>query len=188
VGVAERNHASVTPLDDVPARLIAGDSYSLLLEEPDYPATDGWALQLVFNGLTQQTKTSSASGAAHAIALATADTLALASGLYRYVVRATRSGAVHTVRDGVTTVSPDPATTPAGDLASWAEKALIAVEAAILGAASDEMRMMMIDGRQLQKYSMDELLRLRTRLKAELTAEQGGFGVSIVMTATGFSS
>lgn len=188
MGVTERNHACVIPLDDVPARLIAGDSYALLLEEPDYPATDGWALQLVFNGLIQQTKTSTASGAAHALSLATSDTIALGSGLYRYIVRATKDSAARTVREGVTTVSPDPATTPAGDLASWAEKALRAVEAAILGAASDEMRMMMIDGRQLQKYSMDELLRLRARLKAEVAAEQGGFGVPIVMTATGFSS
>lgn len=178
----------MTPLSDVPAKVIAGDSYALLLDEPDYPATDGWSLRLVLNGQWQLTKDSTPSGTAHAIALSAADSLSLISGRYRWIVRALKDSTVTTVRDGVLDVDADPATTPAGNLASFAERALAAIEACLLGAASDEMRMMMIDGRQLQKFSIDELLRARVRFKAEVASEQGGFGVPIVMTATGFTS
>lgn len=183
-----RNHPCVTPLDEVPPLLNAGDSYAFLVTDPDHPATDGWSFVLAFNGATPLSKSSTPDGAAHAIALSTTDTLSLASGLHRFVLRAVRPGEGYTRQSGVVEIRPDPVTASAGELASWAERALSAVEAAILGAASDEMRMMMIDGRQLQKYSMDELMRLRSRLKAEVAAEQGGFGVPIVMTATGFSS
>jgi hypothetical protein len=178
----------VTPLDEVPSVINAGDSYDLLLEEPDYPATAGWSLRLVLNGPSALTKDSVASGEKHALTLTTANTAGLAAGLYRFVVKAINGSTVTTVRNGISDVKPDLATAPAGTLASWAEQALAAVEAAILGAASDEMRMFMIDGRQVQKYSFDELLRLRVRLKTEVATEQGYFGVPIVMTATGFSS
>ncbi len=176
------------PLDDVPTTITAGDSYELLLTEPDYPASAGWSLRLVLNGPSALTQDSVANGDRHALTLTTTKTTGLTAGLYRFVVKAINGAAVTTVRDGFSEVKPDLATAPPGTLASWAEQALAAVEAALLGAASDEMRMFMIDGRQVQKYSFDELLRLRSRLKAEIAGAQGYFGVPIVMTATGFSS
>lgn len=176
------------PLDDIPSAITAGDSYALRLTEPIYPASAGWSLRLTFVGAETLTKSSSASGDAHTLTLTPADTALLGAGQYRFTVKAVNGTDVKTVRGGITLVAPDLETATPGELTSWAERALVAVEAAILGAASDEMRMMMIDGRQLQKFSFDELLRLRVRLRAEVAAERGEFGVPIVMTATGFTS
>ncbi len=163
-------------LTDLPTTLVAGDSYDITLSLAAYPASAGWTLSLALTGLDELTKLSTASGDAHRLLLTPAETGALRAGLYKLRLRAERdAGATRdTFRTTTLTVTPDFGAVTGGELQSFAERALVALEAAIVGAASDEMKRMMIDGRQLEKMSLDEMLRARAKLRAELAAERRG--------------
>ena len=176
-------------LTAVPTQIIAGDSYTLTLTHSDYPASLGWALALVILGGGGRIEaTSTASGDAHVIALSATTTANLAAGAYRYTVRATKDDSAETIAFGGIDVQGDLSRLTSEEARSFAAKLKPIVEAALLGTLDGPGKMFMIAGRQVQTYSPDELLKLRAWCDASLTAESGGFGRAIVMTASGFTS
>lgn len=150
----------------------AGDSLVFTVSEPDYPASDGWALgYTLINSAGKITFTSSASGDDHAVSVAAATTAAWTAGRYQWSARATLSGESHTARSGEIEILPDPATAAAYDTRTHARRTLDALEAWIEGhdMAVANYR---IGDRQMQYIPIGELITLRSRYRAEVRREE----------------
>jgi hypothetical protein len=90
-----------TTLSDIPDKITAGDSVAWEKSFSDYPANDGWSLSYVLvNADGQITITASASGLAHLVDLASADTLGWVAGDYRYQAYVTKATERYTVDSG----------------------------------------------------------------------------------------
>lgn len=161
-------------LTAIPPTIVAGDSYSIALSLADYPASAGWSLLLAIAGPSSEDWTSVADGDRHLLTLSSASTTPLEAGGHRYAVKAINGSTVTTVERGILTVEADVAAMPPGTGTLWAEKALAVVEAALSNTLDGEMRMFMIDGRQVQTFSLAELTTLRSRLRQEVAAARRG--------------
>lgn len=148
--------------------MTAGDSYAILLSLSDYPASSGWGVKLAIAGAVVAEYTSASNGDLHALSLSTSQTAALDAGSYQYRVRAIKGSEAVTVETGILTVFADLATLAPNDALSWEEKTLAVVEEALNSTLSGEMRRYMIAGRQVETFSIDELLTLRNTLKAQI--------------------
>lgn len=174
-------------LTEIPRALTAGDSYTLTLTRPDYPASAGWALLLAIAGASVDQWTSTASADAHVLTLTAADTGALVAGDYQFALKATRSGAVHTIERGTLVVSPDLATLAAGEgVAFWQElktSAETALQALMDGGA---MQMGMVGQRQFMFRSPKDCLQVIATCEARLASLRGGgFGTPIRFDVVG---
>lgn len=155
-------------LTAVPTTLLAGDSYTLTLTTPDYPASAGWTLTFAVAGPSVDTWTSAASGDAHVITLPAADTAALLPGGYQSTLRASKGATVTTITRGTCAVEADVVTAAVGALETWAEKTLAIIEAVLANTATDAMKMYMIGGRQVMTHTLPELMALRAQLRTEV--------------------
>ncbi len=159
---------------DVPAQIIAGDTVPLTLSFSAADAADGGALTFALAGAVVITPVVGvANGSAWNVTLPSTLTAALLPGSYAWRTRLVQDGETRTLSTGTTTVTADLATLGAGDALSWEEKALRAVETALTGTIEGEMKMFMIGGRQVQTFSLKELMTLRSQLKAAVAAQRG---------------
>lgn len=122
-----------------PTQHTAGDSYSATLSGDDYPATAGWAAQLILIGPARYTVPATASGADHAAAANAATTAAWQAGSYAQRIVYTLGADRHSVDAGTLRVVPDPTATgtTAAALLSPAEQALQDLEAHYRGYIAD---------------------------------------------------
>lgn len=122
-----------------PTQHTAGDSFAATLSGDDYPATDGWAAQLILIGPARYTVNATASGADHAAAETATATAAWQAGSYALRSIYTRGSDRVTVALPALRVLPDPAAsgTGAAALLSPAEQALQDLEAHYRGYISD---------------------------------------------------
>lgn len=155
---------SITRLTAIPATIISGDTVAITLTVSEYDAPT-WALTWALAGVDVTTVASADNGAAHDLDLSATASSALGAGLYQWSVRASDGTTATTVQTGVLTVIADLATMPAGEMVPWEVTQLAAVEAALSGTLSGEMRRMMIDGRQLETFGLDELWTMRSTLQ-----------------------
>lgn len=181
------HYASVADLTEIPRALTAGDSYTLTLTYPDYPASAGWALTFAVAGPSVDTWTSTASGDAHVLTLPAAETGALDAGDYQWSLKAIRSGVVHTIERGTLVVAADLATLAAGEgVAFW--QTLKASAEAALQALMDggAMQMGMVGQRQFMFRSPKDCLQVIATCEARLSALRGGgFGTPIRFDVVG---
>lgn len=158
-----------------PTQITAGDTAEWLLSLTDYPASS-WMLTyyLVKDGAQVSFSGSQyGSGDTHHIDNAAATTAEWEAGTYSY--RATVSDGTdrHTVEEGTIEVLPNFATATTGyDDRSFAKKALDAIEAVLLGRASQAQLEYSIAGRQLKFIPPADLMDLRDRYWAEYRAEE----------------
>lgn len=153
-------------LDNVPEKIMCGDTVVWDAEFSDYLSTDGWTAAAYFVPAT---------GAPTSVAGATQDsgfrftltataTAAMATGDYKWFIRVTKAGEKVTVSNGSVEFKPNP--TAAGDQRSWVKKMLDALEAAMLGTASSDVMEYTIRDRSLKKMTRKELRAERDRFAA----------------------
>lgn len=180
------HHASVDPLPCIPATITAGDSLALRLSLSVYPATAGWALTWHRNGPEAGTVAFARDGDAHVATLTGADTRTWAPGHYRWLLRAELASVTITVQSGSLDVQPDLARAMPGAGATWEERTLAIVEAALAGTLEGGMKLYMIAGRQVQTFGVDELLKLRNKLRATVDLQRSGsFGTPVRFDVVG---
>jgi hypothetical protein len=161
--------------EQVPEKLIAGDSWAWERELPDYPAP-AWTLTYHFsNAAANFDITATASGTAHAAARTPAESGELTSGRYRWHARVTNGTDSFTVEDGWLEVLPDPSS-GAADWRSHARKMLDAIEATLEDSATKtqlDLVSYSIGGEVSLTRDRELLLKLRAQYTLELADEDG---------------
>ncbi len=174
------------PFTQIPATITAGDSLALRLSLSAYPATAGWSLAWILNGPTNQAVEFAPDGEAFAATIPADSTSTWDAGTYRWLLRASQGATTITVQSGGLDVQPDLATALPGASASWEERTLVVVEAALSGTLEGGMKLYMIAGRQVQTLSVGELTKLRAELRATIQMQRGeGFGVPVRFDVVG---
>lgn len=161
-----------------PAVLTAGDRWAWTRPDlvGDYPTASyslSYVARLEGDGATSIAITAGETGGVYVVTVASATTAAYAPGTYHWTSYITRSsdGERYELASGTLVVKPDRVSSTI-DPRSWARRALDAVEAYLgdannLAAASYEIK-----GRQLQRYALRDLLKLRSELKSEVARER----------------
>lgn len=109
----------------------------------------------------------------HVFRASAAESAQWVSGEYVYAIRAQMGQHVEHVEGGRLRIEPDIAQLPAGhDTREWAEEALQAVEAVILGRAKTGQEQYRINNRELRYTPLPELLKLRDMLRRELAQKR----------------
>lgn len=158
-----------------PTQITAGDTAEWLLSLTDYPASS-WTLTyyLVKDGAQVSFSASQyESGDTHHIDNAATTTAEWGAGTYSYRATVSDGADRHTVEEGTIEVLPNFATATTGlDDRSFAKKALDAIEAVLLGRASQAQLEYSIAGRTLKFIPHTELLDMRKRFREEYIAEE----------------
>lgn len=170
-------------LTAMPATFTAGDTVRLRLTVADASAADGGTLTLALAGASTLTASGVAAGAAWDVTLPASETAALERGTYAWRTRLVEDGVTRTVGSGVVTITPDLATLAPGEAQSWDEKTLAIVEAALTGTITGEMRRYMIAGRQVETFSLKELIDLRNQLERRIAAQRRGSAFGKIQVA-----
>ncbi|WP_018869517.1 hypothetical protein [Thioalkalivibrio sp. ALgr3] len=161
----------------LPRQHTAGDSLSWRVEHPDYLPSDGWDAKAYLIGPAVKTVDGAADGAAWEFSAPASSQTDLEPGQYRVRIAWTKDGG--DTRDthdaGYLKVLADPAQVTDGR--SHARRALEAIEATLEGKASNGMLDMRLNDRQVRSFSVEELLKLRDRYRAEVAAEDRAAGM-----------
>jgi hypothetical protein len=147
---------------------------------------DGWTLRLQLTGKAFAVGfDATPSGSAHLFSLSAATTAAWIAGSYSTTLTASRGTERYTLSGGRLAITPNYQTAGALDTRSTAQRGLDNVNEMLSapGGVSAGVQSYKIAGRELSRYSIAELLKLRDHLKAEVRAERveaglevGGFG------------
>lgn len=156
-----------------PTRVRAGDTWLWKQTFPDYPVAEGWTPKYVIRGIDALPWSASyavSSGEEWTITIPASSTDPLGAGTYEWALLLTGSGAYagreHTVASGVLEVMPDLETAVAGERQSHAERTLAILDAAIEGRLTDDLQHYIINGRQITKIPIRDLVHLRGVYKA----------------------
>lgn len=171
--------APITPVGE-PSTVAAGDTWTWQQAFSDYPASEGWVISYAIRGvgsLTWDAAWVTYSGTTATVVIPAASTATLAVGVYQWVAYATGSGSYagqrFEARRGSLEVTRNLATAVAGDAQSWEEEQLAAIEAVLANKITDDVASYQIAGRQLTTIPLNELLSLRSSLKAAVRRQQG---------------
>jgi len=163
--------------DSVPQELISGDSWAWTLDLPDYPSSGSWVATIYFERSDSSFSiAATASGSTHSFAATAAATAAYVAGRYVWRARVASGAVATTILSGASEVLVNPAAAGNHDTRSWARQALDAVESFLLGNASTAQASMTIGGRQITRWSLEELTKWRTQLRAEVRSEEPSKG------------
>lgn len=158
-----------------PLSIRSGNTVKWRKSLTDYPANDGWALTYTLtlqSDFSKRLQVSAVADSADFVTtLSAAQTAALTVGTYNLFGSVLKSGERYDIFTGTIEVKPDLAALTTGDYRSDIKKKLDAVEAAILGKATNDQQSMQINGRAVTRYSLAEMLVLRDRLKADYEKE-----------------
>ena len=163
----------MTTPTDVPAELIAGDTWAWTRDLTDYPAGTWTATVYFINRDAAFNVAGSASGTTHSFSIAAATTATYKPGRYVWSLRVTNGSTTTTVDDGAVEVQPNPAG-QARDTRSWARRTLEAVECFLAGNATTAQASMTIRDRSISRWSLKELQDWRDKLRGEVRAEEQG--------------
>ena len=159
-------------------RIIAGDTLDFVTTLPDYPASGGYTLKYRLSPRTSGSAidiTCSASGDDHRCGAAASVTASWVAGEYSWACwvekGAERYGGTEYPWRGECTILPNPATTTTYDSRSAARKALDAMNAFIAGSTDMSVKRYTINGRELERWPLKDLLVARQRLAAEVANE-----------------
>jgi hypothetical protein len=151
-----------TVLDDVPAKLMAGDSVSWKRSFPDYPAP-AWVLTYALvNKDFSYIITGTDDGSDHLVEISAETSLLWESGVYFWKAILTNSSLEerYTVEEGRIEILADYATAPdktSVDPRSHAQKVIDILEPVIEGKVSKDVANYAIAGRSLSTMSMTEI-------------------------------
>lgn len=159
-------------LTAIPERFTAGTTVKYIRTFVDFPADEGWTLNLYLAGASIATVAGSASAKSFNVTLSAAATAGLVAGNYQWVERVAKAGEKFDVAAGTSIVDPDVAVATAGSLQSYNEKRLAVIEAALTGTLTGGMLSYQIEGRAASKIPPAELEALRAKYHALVLAEQ----------------
>lgn len=160
--------------DQVPATLIAGDTWNFTRDYANYPQPVWTAtLYAEFSG-SQFNAAATALATAQSFSVAANVTNGYKTGRYKWWVRVTDGTSSFTVEEGWFDLKPDPAATGTRDQRSWARRTLDALECTMEGRASSDQLAMTINGRSLSRIPLQELLVWQDRLRQRVRTEEGG--------------
>lgn len=155
----------------LPAEIGAGVTFRASVCLPVYPATE-WGLSLIMRGASQIDLVANSDGENHSLHAAARETAGWLPGHYRYELRVSDGSDVITVEAGEVRIAPDLSAQGAGvDSRDHVRKVLDAIEAVIENRASIDQQSYQINNRSLQRTPLSELLKLRSRYRAELAAK-----------------
>lgn len=163
-------------LSQLPESLVAGDSLSLRIDDPRANPADGWAVQFVLTGPSQQVVEADVDpdiASAFLVQIGSAASAEWASGVYAWVALALNEDADErlTLASGQLTVTPDPlAQEGATEQRSFAAQKLAAIESALI--AKSDATSYSLFGRSYSFESHEALLRTRELLRREVAQEE----------------
>lgn len=157
---------------------MAGDTWKWTQSYADFPISDSWALSYHIRGKDRLDWDSSwvtDDGTTHTIVIPSATTALLAAGGYKWQARVTDGSLTYTAEDGVLTIEPDPEEAVAGAFQSHAERMVglleQEIEARVPGTGAAHVDYM-IGGRQIRKFTLDELKGMLGRYRSEVRRQQ----------------
>ena len=164
---------SVTIPTIEPSSFVCGDTVQWTKSLSDFPATTYTLTYSFVKDGKQFAVTGAASGTDYLMTILAATSAALTAGTYRWQAYATLSTARYPVGSGTTVVTPNFAVATTGyDDRTHVKKVLDALEAVILGKASNDQLATSINGHSLSKYSPAELITWRNQYRAFYAQEQ----------------
>lgn len=158
----------------VPSQMVAGDTWRFIRDLSDYPAPT-WTVTYYFeNQVKQFSQAAVASGTMQSVTISSTTTADIPPGRYRWFARGVSAGITETVKDenGWFDVLPDIGATGTHDHRSDARKMLDAVNATLIGKATDDQLAMAINGRSISRIPLPELTLWRAQLRSEVNAEE----------------
>jgi hypothetical protein len=171
----------VTIPTQIPASLIAGDTWRWTLALAGYDAQTWTAVVYFTNAGDVFNATATADGTSHAFSIPAATTADYKAGRYAWTVRVTSGAIVETALTGSVEVTPDP--TVKRDTRSNARITLEAVQCFLRGNATTAQASMTLKDRSVSRWSLAELLQWEKDLKAQVRTEEaaatGGLGRDI---------
>lgn len=177
----ERDAVAYQIPTQTPGHFQIGTSWFWDVAYPEFPASDGWQLNLYFRGPTDLTVAwaSGISASGNTFQVRITPTLAQplkVGGSYRLYGTVTLSGEVHEVENRIVSVAVA-ATTPVG-AKSFNRQMLEAIETAMLAGAtsSTDARRIEINGRVIEYRDREELNVLRSRYMALVAVEDNPNG------------
>jgi len=164
----------------VPSVIAAGTTVKFKRSPTDFRSDQGWTLTLFLSGASVLNKPGVADGlGGYDFTLTPADTGGLQPGNYRWDERASNVGgevydrrSSPSLSSGVLEVMADVSQAAAGDLQSFAEKQLAAVEARLAGRLTKDQESIQVDNMAVVKIPFEKLYGLRRTLKAEVALER----------------
>jgi hypothetical protein len=157
---------------NVPSKITKGVTLKWTESLSDYPAS-AWTLTYTFISPTdKQTVIAVADGDDYEIHLGFGDTALFNTGRYDWQAFVDDGTDRYCVGSGTTQVIEDFASQPNYDGRSQLQQIVDAMDAYLLGNATDDQQQVRFNDREIRKYDRAELLQLRNQLKRELKAEQ----------------
>lgn len=159
-----------------PASITAGTTVKVSRTFSDFqPPT--WSLNVYVNGaVVLGPIAATVDGQGFLVTLTAAQTATLTAGVYTVGEVVTDGTDTYTASSTTITVLPNFATATAGSFQSWAEKTLAVIESVLSGRITDDIMSYQIGNRMVTKIPVDELMKYRTQLKAEVAAKKTGGG------------
>lgn len=162
-----------------PTQITAGDSLTWVRSLQDYPAGLGWVLHYVLlsQGKTPITIDGTAYGDDHLITLTASTTGGWGPAPYRWTAYVTNGTQRVTLASGAVQVLPDPTKVDASfDPRSENQTILDAITAVLAGELTNPLAKYKIggrEGREVERYSRMELLKLQTIYRHRVAVETG---------------
>ena len=179
-------------LANLPDQFAAGTTVCYRRRLVDYPASDGWTLQVYLAGASVLPVTAVADGDDFLVTIDPDDTgIDFVAGHYKWVERVSNaSGEVYEVGRGTVTVLPNLAAATDGSEQEWIERAIAMLRAHIEGRLPAGMESYQIAGRVVAKMPIKEAVSLLSALESRLAGLQNpGFvtrPVLVSFTGPGF--
>lgn len=157
-----------------PQELVAGDRWQWTRNLSDFPAST-WTLTYYLHLQSSSTNkisiTASADGNTHSVDVAKGTTAAYTAGKYEWYGFVDDGTSRYRVDYGTLEILPDLTGTALDRRTHW-QKVLENVEAVLQDRATKDQQSYTINGRQLNRMSMDDLLALYSRAKSEVNKEE----------------
>jgi len=173
----------------LPAQFAAGTTVCYRRRLADYPASDGWTLEVYLAGASVLAKTAAADGDDFVVTIAATDTAGgFVPGFYKWVERVSGvGGEVYEVATGTVTVLPNLTEATAGSEQEWIERAVVALRAHIEGRLPAGMESYQIAGRVVAKMPVKEAVGLLTTFESRLASlkNPGSFTRTVLVSFTG---
>ena len=164
-------------INDIPKKIIRNSTASCFLELNGYTPVEGWALTLALRGEGKADALGVAADAGWSVDIPTD----LVVGHYWWQVIVNRGGEQFVPLSGELEITPDLLSLDTGfDGRSEAQKGLDAVESALANKATKDQLSYKINGRELQRYSVSDLLQLRTFFVNKVRREKGKSGFKTI--------
>jgi hypothetical protein len=159
-----------------PAKLVAGDTLKFTKAIANHTADDGWAMTYWLRGNgtgMAQSYTNTNETGDFSFYVDNRTTVEWTVGKYRYEAFVYKGGDRHRVDYGDFEILADFQNgTGAVDFRSDNQKALDAISATINGSASISEQQMQINGKMIQRFSINELIKAKAYFESEVAREK----------------